>query len=570
MKDALIASLQAATKLPLEVLEKNVTPTKDTKHGDLAFPCFLLAKEWGASPAECAQKLAQSILLPPGITKAECAGPYLNFFFDRSQVISQITHEVLTKREAFGKGSNDSTIVIDFSAPNIAKPFHIGHLRTTIIGFCLGNLLRHLGHRVVGVNHLGDWGTQFGFVYAGCQLFGKPGDDMNELVQRYVQANVLRKAQDKGEQLDKQNVNEIARDYFRKLEAGDAEAKEFWQWSLDVSLRYYHKTYDRMGIHFDAYTGESFYFQFFDETVAMLRESGILEDSRGALGVDLGEPLGFARLLTEDGRTLYLTRDVITAEYREKTYHPEKIIYVVGAPQTLHFRQLKEIMRRLKHPAAEKLVHIPYGHVPGISTRNLLSNPEDLLLDGLLDEAHERARDAYQSEVSKRPEGVNVEEVAEAVGLGAVYFNYLCRTNNKEFHFSWDEALNFKGDTGPYLMYAVARLHSMEEKAKTEGITVSDSADGSKLPEPEAWEIASTIRRFPEVLLKTAHDLEPCTICTYSLDLAKAISRAYVKLRVLGEADKDVAAARLALYVSARTVLSLALQVLGIRPLTRM
>jgi len=570
MKTALISKLAEATKLPVDVIEKNLTPTKDTKHGDFAFPCFLLAKDWGAPPPECAKRLAQSLALPSGFSKAECMGPYLNFFLDRAEFISKTTQEVLTKGAAFGKGENTSTIVIDFSAPNIAKPFHIGHLRTTIIGYCLGNLLRHLGHNVVGVNHLGDWGTQFGFVYAGCKLFGKPSDDMNELVGRYVQANMIRKAQDKGEQLDQPNVNEIARDYFRRLEAGEAEAKEFWQWSLDVSLRYYHKTYDRMGIHFDSFAGESFYFQFFDECVATLKKSGILEDSRGALGVDLGEPLGFARLLTEDGRTLYLTRDVITADYREKTYHPEKIIYVVGAPQTLHFKQLKEIMRRLNHPAADKINHIPYGHVPGISTRKLMADAGDLSLDGLLDDAHDRAREAYQSEVSKRPEGVDVEDVAEAVGLGAIYFNYLCRTNNKEFHFNWDEALNFKGDTGPYLMYAVARLHSMEERANSEGIVVATQADGSKLTEPEAWEIASLLMKFPAVLKKTAEDLEPCNICNYALDLAKAISRAYVQLRVLGESDKEVAAARLGLYVSARTVLSSALKILGLKPLSRM
>jgi arginyl-tRNA synthetase len=570
MKTALISQIAEATKLPVDVIEKNLTPTKDTKHGDFAFPCFLLAKDWGAPPPECAKRLAQSLVLPSGFSKAECMGPYLNFFLDRAEFISKTTQEVLTKGATFGKADNTSTIVIDFSAPNIAKPFHIGHLRTTIIGYCLGNLLKHLGHNVVGVNHLGDWGTQFGFVYAGCKLFGKPSDDMNELVGRYVQANMIRKAQDKGEQLDQPNVNEIARDYFRRLEAGEAEAKEFWQWSLDVSLRYYHKTYDRMGIHFDSFAGESFYFQFFDECVETLKKSGILEDSRGALGVDLGEPLGFARLLTEDGRTLYLTRDVITADYREKTYHPEKIIYVVGAPQTLHFKQLKEIMRRLNHPAADKIHHIPYGHVPGISTRKLMSDAGDLSLDGLLEDAHDRAREAYQSEVSKRPEGVDVEEVAEAVGLGAIYFNYLCRTNNKEFHFSWDEALNFKGDTGPYLMYAVARLHSMEERANSEGIVVATRADGSKLAEPEAWEIASLLMKFPAVLKKTSEDLEPCNICNYALDLAKAISRAYVKLRVLGESDKEVAAARLGLYVSARTVLSSALQILGLKPLSRM
>lgn len=568
---ALIHSIKSATNLPFEVIEKNLTPTKDLKHGDVAFPCFVLAKEWGVSPVECAKKLAANITLPQAFSRLECNGPYLNFFLDRVAAISSVTKEVLSQRERFGRGTNESTIVIDFSSPNIAKPFHIGHLRTTIIGFSLGNLLRHLGHKVVGVNHLGDWGTQFGFVYAGCELFGRPSDDMNEIVARYVQANMLRKAQEKGEQLDKLNVNEAAREYFRRLEAGDSEAKAFWQWSLDVSLAYYNKTYKRMGITFEEFAGESFYVKFFDKFSENLRRSGILEDSRGALGVDLGEPLGFARLLTEDGRTLYLTRDVITADYRETTYHPEAIIYVVGAPQTLHFKQLQAILKKLNHPAADKIVHVPFGHVPGISTRKLSSESGDLSLDGLLEEAHDRAREAYQSEVSKRPEGVDIEAVAEAVGLGAIYFNYLSRTNIKEFHFSWDEALNFKGDTGPYLMYAVARLYSMQERAKREeGLEVGECADGSKLVEEEAWELASTIARFPEVLAKTAKDLEPCNVCTYAIDLAKAISRAYVKLRVLGEPDRDIARARLGLYVAAREVLGIALRVLGIRVLERM
>lgn len=570
MKDLLIQSIHKACGLSAELIAKNLTATKEIKHGDLAFPCFLLAKEWALPPAECSKKLLSLIVLPEGFSKAENQGPYLNFFYDRAQQIGQITSEVIAQKLRYGGNHQTSTIVLDYSGPNISKPFHVGHLRTTIIGFCLYNLFKHLGHNTIGVNHLGDWGTQFGFVYAGCKLWGKPENDMNALVARYADANILRKSQEQGNDLDKPLVNDIARDYFKRLESGDPEATEFWQWNLEVSKEYYLKTYARMGIEFDSWNGESFYFQFFDECTKTLKESGLLQESRGALGVDLGEPLGFARLLTEDGRTLYLTRDVITADYREKTYHPERIVYVVGAPQTLHFKQLKAIMERLHHPAADKIVHIPYGHVPGISSRKMKTAASEISLDALLDEAHDRAREAYESEVSKRPEGIDVEQVAEAVGLGAVYFNYLSRTNNKEFHFSWDEALNFKGDTGPYLMYAVARLHSMEEKAKAEKIVPTPQADGTKLPEPEAWEIVTLISRFPGVLQRTAQDYEPCNICNYALDLAKAISRAYLKLRVLGENDASVAAARLTLFVSARTVLATALRLLGITPLERM
>jgi arginyl-tRNA synthetase len=570
MKESLISALHAATNLPLDVIEKNLGPTKDTKLGDFAFPCFLLAKEWGAPPPECAKKLQTSVQLPAGFSKAEAVGPYLNFFYDRGASITRITEETLAGGEAYGAQRRQETIVVDFSGPNISKPFHVGHLRTTIIGWALYNTFKHLGYNVVGVNHLGDWGTQFGFVYAGCQIWGRPGDDMNSLVARYVDANLLRKEQDEGRALDQPNVNEIAREYFKRLEAGDPEAHEFWRWNLDISKRYYEKIYARMGMHFDSWNGESFYMQFFEDMTQKLRSSEVLTDSRGALGVDLGEPLGFARLLTEDGRTLYLTRDLITADYRENTYHPERIVYVVGAPQTLHFKQLKAVLEKLNHAAAAKIVHIPYGHVPGISTRKMKGESGDISLDGLLDEAHERAKTAYESEVSKRPEGIDVEKVAEQVGLGAVYFNYLSRTNNKDFHFSWDEALNFKGDTGPYLMYAVARLFSMEERASSEGITAARSANGAKLPEPEAWEIASILARFPAVLERTASDYEPCNICNYALDLAKAISRAYLKLRVLGEVDRETAQSRLTLFVAARTVLAASLKLLGIKPLERM
>ena len=570
MKDSLIQALHAASGLPIEVVARNVAPTKDTAHGDLAFPCFLLAKEWGAPPPECAKRLQGMVELPAGFERAEAQGPYLNFFLSRADVISRVTAEVLERGEGFGGDTEKGTIVIDYSAPNIAKPFHIGHLRTTIIGFSLCQLFRHLGYSVVGVNHLGDWGTQFGFVYAGCKIWGKPGDDMNALVGRYVEANMLRKAQEAGQELDKPNANEIARDYFRRLEAGDPEAKEFWQWSLDVSKEYYLRTYARMGIHFESWAGESFYFPMIDKTVGMLKTSGILEDSRGALGVDLGEPLGFARLLTEDGRSLYLTRDVVTADYREHTYHPERILYVVGAPQTLHFKQLIAIMHRLKHPAAGKMAHVPFGNVPGISTRKMKTDSADISLDALLEDAHERAREAYESEVTKRPEGVNVEEVAEAVGLGAVYFNYLNRTNNKSFNFSWDEALNFKGDTGPYLLYAAARLFSVEERAREEGVMPAAAAAGDKLVEPEAWELCTVISRYRPALDKMAQDYEPCHISAYALDLAKAISRAYLVLRVLGVEDRAVAQARLSLFVAARTVLVSAMKILGMKPLKRM
>lgn len=568
MKESLIHILATTTGLAPAAVQKALSTPKSIEHGDIAFPCFLLAKSWGLPPHECAKKLAAEISLPTDFSRTQCSGPYLNFFLDRTRHIEKITRALLTPPTDTSTEKR-GTIVVDFSGPNISKPFHVGHLRTTIIGFSLTKLFKHLGYNVVGVNHLGDWGTQFGFVYAGCSLWGKPANDMNELVGRYVEANLLRKSQEAGNDLDKPLVNDIARDYFLRLEAGDPEAKEFWEWNVEVSKKYYEKTYSRMGISFDSWNGESFYVQFFEDYIGKLKQSGVLEESRGAYGVDLG-PLGFARLLTEDGRTLYLTRDLITADYRENTYHPDRIIYVVGAPQALHFKQLREILKTMAHPAADKIFHIPYGHVPGISTRKLKTSSSEISLDALLNESQERAREAYESAVSKRPENVDIEEVATAVGLGAIYFNYLSRTNNKEFHFSWDEALSFKGDTGPYLMYAVARLYSIQEKASALSIEASTDSDFSKLSEDSAWEICSQLSRFEEVLERTAVDYEPCNICNYALELAKSISRAYLELRVVGEQDPQKAQARLTLFVAARQVLCKSLEILGITPLKRM
>lgn len=569
MKETLASAISAVTGLERASIEKTLSIPKDLQHGDVAFPCFSLAKLWKLPPAECSKKLAEMLDLPEQFTHSESNGPYLNFFLDRPAAIENMIQTSLQGSDGQARSAR-GTIVIDYSGPNISKPFHVGHLRTTIIGFSLCKLFSHLGYKVVGVNHLGDWGTQFGFVYAGCSLWGKPAEDMNELVSRYVEANLLRKSQEAGENLDKPLVNDIARDYFIRLEAGDPEAVDFWKWNLDISKQYYLKTYSRMGITFDSWNGESFYMQFFDSYAQELKDSGLLVESRGAYGIDLGEPLGFARLLTDDGRTLYLTRDLITADYREKTYHPERIIYVVGAPQSLHFKQLREILHRMKRKVAEKIVHIPYGHVPGISTRKLKTGSGDISLDALLEEAHDRAKEAYESAVSKRPEGIDVEKVAEAVGLGAIYFNYLSRTNNKEFHFSWDEALNFKGDTGPYLMYAVARLYSMEEKAKDAGILPNENGDFSRLSEDEAWDLSSILMRFTDVLERTAIDYEPCNVCNYALELAKSISRAYLKLRVVGEEDSGTAQARLTLFIAARETLRSTLEILGITPLERM
>lgn len=578
MSENLVKEIARITASEESLISKNLTATKDSKLGDLALPCFIFAKALKLSPPEIAKKLAAELKLPADISKVEAVGPYLNFFLNRSTAAKNILSEIFSKKEDFGKKSEfaDKTILVEYSSPNIAKPFHIGHLRTTIIGFALYNCFRQLGYKTVSINHLGDWGTQFGFVYAGCKFWGKPKQDSVEaLVELYVDANLLRKNQEAGtvpeEHKSLPDANQTARDYFIRLENGDREATDFWKWCIDISLEYLKKLYARIGISFDSYLGESFYIPMFPKYAEDLKSRKIMTESRGAWGVDLGEKLGFARLLTEDGRSLYLTRDLITADYREQTYHPDKILLIVGAPQILHFKQLLGILEKINHPVAKKITHIPYGHVPGISTRKMKSDSdEDLSLSGLLDDAEERALQAYQTAVTKKPSEVDEAEVAKAVGLGAIFYNYLSRTNIKDFHFNWEEALNFQGDTGPYLQYALARLFSISEKAEQAGLKPNLEFSEDRLNDAEIYSLVNHLGKFPAILEKTSTDYEPNNIAQYSCDLAKMLSKNYKSMRVIGEADADTAQARLAVFEASKTVLSLCLKLLGIPALRKM
>lgn len=574
MKAALVKALVAASGLDQAIVEKALSKSTQVDHGDFAFPCFILAKTWKLSPPECAQKLATSMSLPPGISKAEPAGPYLNFFLDRAAASKAVIQEALTSRFEVAKGSPRSqTMVIEYSGVNIAKPYHVGHLRNIIIGRALDRIHRHLGYNVVSINHLGDWGTQFGFVWAGCELWGKPEEEtVDGLVAIYRKATGLKEAQEAKtvppEDADKPDINEMARAYFKRLEDGDEQAFAFWKWCLDLSLEYFKKLDHRLGVFFDYYMGESYFRDKLDAVESSVRQSGILQESRGALGVDLGKQLGFARVFAEDGRSLYITRDLAAADFRDKTFKPEKILYVVDARQTLHFKQIVAIFEKMNHPVAKKIVHIPYGHVPGITTRGS-GGQDKTSLKALLDEAHERAKEAYRSEVAKKPEGLDEEAVGEAVGLGAVFFNYLCRSNIKDFHFSWEDALNFQGDTGPYVQYALARLNSIESKAQQEGLAVNAEFDAALLADDDSYGIVFMLSKFPDAIAKAAAEYEPYHVANYLLDLAKMFSGVYRKLRVIGE-EKRLAEARLALFIAVRNVLHTGVSLIGVPPVDRM
>lgn len=571
MQTEIVSALSTACGLASDAVAKALTRPKELAHGDFAFPCFILAKDWKLAPPACATKLAAELKLPASVEKTQVVGPYLNFFLNKKNLAATTISTVLNQGEQIGKRSQrPETIVLEYSSPNIAKTLHIGHLRNTLIGLSLERIYKHLGYKVVTINHLGDWGTQFGFVWAGCELWGKPEEpSVESLVELYIRASALRKAQEENtvpaEDKDKPVVNEMAREYFKRLERGDADAVAFWQWCLDVSMDYFKNLYSRLGIHFDHYTGESFYRDKLGQVEEEVRKSGVLEESRGALGVDLGKKLGFVRVFTEDGRSLYITRDIATAMYREATFHPTKILYVIATQQEFYLKQLMAVLEKMKHPVASKMVHVAYGMVPGMSTRE----GGAISLKGFLEEAHNRARDVYRQEVATRPEGLDEEQLAEAVAIGATYFYFLSHSNLKDFHFNWTEALTFQGDSGPYLQYAVARINSIVAKARDNGIVVDGQFDSSSFDDAETHQLVSLLSRFDEILTKACADYEPFYVAQYLLDVARTFAKIYKELRVVGEAP-ELAKARLSLFVAVRTVLKTGLYLIGVPTVERM
>jgi arginyl-tRNA synthetase len=547
-------------KLVFKLLEK----PKDPSHGEIALPCFQLAKVLGKKPNEVATEIASLTDLPKFISNISNVGPFLNFKLNFKEVASLLLDK--EKNTSFDKKLEN--IIVEYSSPNIAKPFHVGHLRATLIGNALDRIYRFAGYNVDSINHLGDWGTQFGFVYAGCKIWGEPDNySVSSLVELYKKATGLKEEQERATVKEGEvDVNSLARGYFIDLEKGEEYAVTFWKKCVDTSLVYLKDTYERMNIKFDHYLGESFYSDKLEAVENDLKKSGILTESQGALGVDLGEKLGFARVLTPDGRSLYLSRDLAAAEYRFNRFNFSKSLYVVGAPQSLHFQQIIGVLSKLNKPYADSILHIAFGHVLGMKTRG---DGKTIELNEFLDEAERLALEAYQTGVERRPEGLDETEVSKKVALSAIIFSTLNRNNIKDVTFKWEDALSFQGDSGPYLLYAYARLKGIEEKASKENITGSGPYNLEALETEGANVLLTTILDFETSVLDTIKENEPLILCQYALNLAKSISKAYLDLKVLGT-DSSTANTRLALFKLAGEKLKTSLNLLGIEVLDRM
>ena len=526
---------------------------KSSDLGDIAFPAFSLAKVERKAPqaiaADIAEKIDQS-----AFEKVVATGPYVNFFLDKSKISDQVIKSVIEAGADYGRQDegHGQNITIDLSSPNIAKPFSVGHLRSTVIGDALSNIFRKMGYNTIKINHLGDWGKQFGLLMVAYKKWGSKeaveANPIDELLKLYVRINA--------EIENDPELDEEGRKWFKKLEDGDPEATELWQWFRDESLVEFNRIYKLLGVEFDSLNGEAFYNDKMDEAVQILEEKGLLKESKGASIVELDDVnLPPAMIKKSDGATLYITRDIATAMYRARTYNFVKNIYAVGQEQSNHFRQLKAVLKKMGFDWSDDMVHVDFGLVT--KNRQKLSTRKGniILLEPTLQEAISRAKAQIEE---KNPELENKEEVAHAVGVGAVKFYDLKTDRRNGYDFDLEAMVSFEGETGPYVQYAYARIQSILRKAN---FTPSTDATYS-LSDPESWEIIKLLQDFSRVVKRAAENYDPSLIAKYAINLAQAFNKYYAHTRILDESpERD---SRLALSYSTAVVLKEALRLLGV------
>ncbi|MDT9522271.1 arginine--tRNA ligase [Streptococcus mutans] len=545
---AIVPALEQETILNL--LEK----PKKSSMGDLAFPTFSLAKTMRKAPQIIASELVGQIN-NSYFEKVEAVGPYINFFLNKSEISAQVLKEVIKKREnyaqaAIGQGRN---IVIDLSSPNIAKPFSIGHLRSTVIGDALSNIFQKLGYETVKINHLGDWGKQFGLLIVAYKKWGSEeavrAHPIDELLKLYVRINAETK--------NHPELDEEAREWFRKLENNDEEALALWQWFRDESLMEFNRLYAELGIDFDSYNGEAFYNDKMEEVVQLLAEKGLLEESKGAQVVNL-EKYGIehpALIKKSDGATLYITRDLAAAIYRKRTYDFAKAIYVVGQEQTAHFKQLKAVLAEMGYAWSKDIQHVSFGLVTKNGQKLSTRKGNVILLEPTIAEAVKRSLAQIDT---KNPDLVNKEAVAHAVGVGAIKFYDLKTDRTNGYDFDLEAMVSFEGETGPYVQYAHARIQSILRKADFQ----PQVAENYQLNDTESWEIIKLIQDFPNTIVKAADNFEPSLIARFAIHLAQSFNKYYAHTRILDDSpERD---SRLALSYATATVLKEALALLGV------
>ncbi len=522
--------------------------------GNFAFPCFLLAKELKWAPAKIATDLAEKVGKDPFFERVDVRGPYLNFFAHRGKLAEHTVGEILSQGGDYGRSDQGGgqTVVLDYSAPNIAKPFGVGHLRSTIIGNSLYRIHAALGYQCVGINYIGDWGTQFGKLIAAFRRWGDEeklaSDPIQHLYELYV--GFHQEAETDPE------LEEEGRAWFKKLEEGDPAARELWRRFREISLAEFRRVYALLGMEFDYWHGESFYNDLLEAAIAAVEQAGLLERSQGALVVSLeDEGMPPCLLRKQDGATLYHTRDLAAAIYRHETWHFAKALYVVGVDQTLHFRQLFAVLKKMGLDWVEKCQHVPFGMIRYGGGKMSTRQGRLVFLADVLEEATHRAR---QIIAAKNPDLENREETARQVGVGALIFGDLSNDRIKDIDFDWDQVMDFSGETAPYIQYAHARICSILRKAPAEG-----EADLALLQDEYEYPLVAALSRFPEAIERAGDTCKPSFVARYLIEVAKEFSRFYHQCPVLA-AEPGARAARLALVAAVRQVLANGLYLLGI------
>ena len=527
--------------------------------GDYAFPVFSLAKIFRKNPNMIAEEMAASIK-SEYFEKVESKGAYINFFTNKEALAKTVVEEISKEKENYGKSKlgEGKTVIVEYSSPNIAKPFHIGHIRSTIIGDSLKRIHKFLGYNVVSINHLGDYGTQFGMLIYAIKNWGNieeiEKNPIPELLKLYVRVNT--------EADQNEEIKEECRHYFASLEKGDEDAVKIWTWIREISLKEFNIVYDLLGIKFDSYNGESFYSDKMMKQVERMEKLGILKDSEGAKIVDLEKyNLPPALILKSDGSTIYITRDIAAAEYRHETYHPEKNIYVVATEQNLHFKQLKAVLKEMQYDWYDEITHVAFGMINLADGKLSTRQGRVVYLIDVLNKAIEKIMEILnEREETSGVKIANKEELAKQVGIGAIKFQELFNQRIKDYTFDWDKTLSFEGESGPYVQYAHARICSLLEKG---GFDINKEVDSSLLNNEMEINILRNLYKFTEVVEDAKEKYEPFFISRYVVELAKDFNKYYNQVTINVE-DEKLKNTRLMLCYSVKNVISEGLRLLGI------
>ncbi len=540
-----LAEISSEINLTIDDILSMFEYPPDSSLGDIAFPCFKLSRILRKAPPMIAKEISEKFSSPV-VAKAEAVNGYLNIFVTNDYLINNVLNEIEDKKEKYGSdGSGVGKVaVFDYSSPNVAKPFHIGHLGTTVIGHSLKMLHEFQGYDCVGINYLGDWGTQFGKLIVAYDKWGSrekvENGGVDELVSLYVKFH-LEAEQD-------ETLNQLARNEFTKLEAHDERNIELWKWFVDISLKEYQKTYKQLGIEFDSYKGESFYTDKMPAQIEKLRNSGLMKLDDGASIVDLSEyNMPPCLILKRDGSTLYPTRDIAAAVYRKEAYNFDKCIYVTSAGQSLHFAQWFKVVELMGYDWYDKLVHVPYGTVSINGEKLATRTGNVILLKDLFATAIEKVSEIIEE---KNPNLPNKEEVSEAVGVGSVVFYYLYNNRIKDINFIMEDALSFDGNTGPYAQYTYARCCGILEKASglniatTPVITANEEAD-----------LLKVLSKFNEAVKDAIKEYEPSVITRYIIDVCTSFNKFYHNCQIVSAEDEKVRNTRIRLTNAVKTVL---------------